>query len=405
MAVEVAVVGAGPAGLAAAGELGAAGFRVALIDEYPIPGGRLLGQRYHWKNLVWDGKQQAETLVDNVRQWHEVRWLLQRSVYDLERAPSGWALSLNPGDPSVVYAQAVVVATGATEVPIPLVNWTLPGVLAVGAAQVMTAVYGVAPGRRGVVVGANPLSFAIAEELLEAGVKLAGIVMAPGSENVDVVGSLDDQWQRIVGLRGGGAWPLRTLGRYMTHAWVRQFLMSHAPKSGVPIRGVRLRPNVVATAVEGTERVTGIRLARIADHDESIREGWSEPVDFVCVSGGLRPVPDLFRIARVKTAWVPELSGEVPVISPWGETSQTGLFAVGNAIGVESALVAIAQGHLGAHGVTRYLRGQSLDYRLAEPDQHRIQLAREQSPIAFHPKIGQGVEHLRALFLESLGAP
>ncbi len=405
MEVDVAIVGAGPAGLAAAGELGAERMSVALIDEYPIPGGRLLGQRYRWKHRIWDGKHQAEALVKTVRRFSSVNWLMQHSVYHLERTTTGWTVALNRDDLPRIFAKAVVVATGATEVPVALPNWTLPGVVSVGAAELMWGFYGVAPGKRGIIVGANPLSFAVAGELKESRALTSGIVMAPDTPYLDLGGSLDDQWKRIVALSGGAAWPIRTLGRLMAQDWLRQCLMGCAPRSGIAIQGTRLRPSVVAVAIEGSDRVSGIRLRHLPGLGKPRIREWSEPVDFVCIAGGLRPIPDLFRDAEADTAWIPELLGEVPIISPWAETSKAGLFAVGNATGVESALVAMAQGRLGAHGVVRYLHNQPMDLASSQPERDLIEEARQQSPIAFHPQIRQGLQHLDDLFWKSRDTP
>src|SRR5699024_12550999 len=71
-----------------------------------------------------------------------------------------------------ITAKNVLIATGAAESAAPIPGWTLPGVMSIGAAQVMTNVHRVQVGEKGIVVGVNVLSAAIARELQLAGADL-----------------------------------------------------------------------------------------------------------------------------------------------------------------------------------------------------------------------------------------
>src|SRR5699024_9622349 len=74
-------------------------------------------------------------------------------------------------------AENVLIATGAAEVAAPIPGWTLPGVMSIGAAQVMTNVHRVKAGEKGIVVGVNVLSAAIARELQLAGIDLHSMAL------------------------------------------------------------------------------------------------------------------------------------------------------------------------------------------------------------------------------------
>src|SRR5699024_5288342 len=63
------------------------------------------------------------------------------------------------------------------ESPAPVPGWTLPGVMSVGAAQVMTNVHRVKPGNKGIIIGVNVLSAAIAMELNLAGIDVAALTL------------------------------------------------------------------------------------------------------------------------------------------------------------------------------------------------------------------------------------
>ena len=173
---EVLVIGSGPAGLSAANMLGQWNIDTLVLDEYPLAGGRLLGQLYRDGQSWWIGRQVAARLVDDIHDKSSVTLAVGTSVASLEVGDGGFKATLSGGK-SDVTAKAVLVATGSAEIPIPLPGWTLPGVMMVGAAQVMANVYQVRPGRRGIIIGLSALAFAVAEELSWAGVDLAGIVL------------------------------------------------------------------------------------------------------------------------------------------------------------------------------------------------------------------------------------
>src|SRR5699024_11623923 len=77
----------------------------------------------------------------------------------------------------------LLIATGAAETPAPIPGWTLPGVMSIGAAQVMTNVHRVRVGNKGIVAGVNGLSAAIALELQLAGVVLHSMAL-PAANSV-----------------------------------------------------------------------------------------------------------------------------------------------------------------------------------------------------------------------------
>src|SRR5690606_4544405 len=77
----------------------------------------------------------------------------------------------------------LLLTTGAAESPAPIPGWTLPGVMSISAAQVMANVHRVRAGRRGVIVGVNVLSAAIARELQLAGMTVEALVL-PASNPV-----------------------------------------------------------------------------------------------------------------------------------------------------------------------------------------------------------------------------
>ena len=188
--VEIAIVGAGPSGLAAAAELSAQGASVVVLDEAPVPGGRLPSQihqtpgRLEGSNSQWsDGAARATELIDAAEQ-AGARIMCGTSVWGIF---PGWYLAVAPTDqhttandlPAGFNARAVIIATGAAQKPMVMNGWTLPGVITAGAAQTLINVYHVLPGKNAAVVGLDPLSLAAAQLMSKAGATVHGIVLPP----------------------------------------------------------------------------------------------------------------------------------------------------------------------------------------------------------------------------------
>ncbi|MEI4799864.1 FAD-dependent oxidoreductase, partial [Bacillus sp. FJAT-51639] len=172
--IDVIVIGAGPAGLAGAIAAAEFGLKVTVIDEFIKPGGRLLGQLHQEPSGEWwNGIEESKRLYQKAQQLAvDIRCGV--SVYNLTKENNLWNVHTSV---DTLEAPFVLVATGAAEYPIPLPGWTLPGVMSIGAAQVMTNVHRVQVGQKGIIIGANILSFAILNELQLASITVDRIVL------------------------------------------------------------------------------------------------------------------------------------------------------------------------------------------------------------------------------------
>ncbi|MDJ1006283.1 MAG: 2Fe-2S iron-sulfur cluster-binding protein [Paracoccaceae bacterium] len=168
---DVAVIGGGPAGIAAALEAARAGSDVVLIDDQPALGGHLAytPEAGAVGELVAevDGAADIRVLTDTIcTGLFEDNWLALARRDRLIR----------------LRAAEVVLATGCIEQPAIFHQNDLPGVLTAGGVRRLMHLYGVAPGRRAVVYAADPEGYRVAEELRAAGVEVAAIVdPAPGA--------------------------------------------------------------------------------------------------------------------------------------------------------------------------------------------------------------------------------
>ena len=139
------IIGAGPAGLNAAIAAAEEGLKVKIIDEFTKVGGRLLGQLHQESTGNWWNGIEVATGLHEKAVHLGVKIECGVSVYDLEQSEFGWKAYTSQG---IEKTDKLLLATGATEVPNPIPGWTIPGVMSIGAAQVMGNVHRVKPGMR-----------------------------------------------------------------------------------------------------------------------------------------------------------------------------------------------------------------------------------------------------------------
>jgi heterotetrameric sarcosine oxidase alpha subunit len=186
---DVAVIGAGPAGLAAARAAGESGARVVLIEQDSMLGGRLLSSRTD--DVLETLRRDMERAVENLPTLEILRRTTALGLYD------GNMLSLvtrfsdgqpdpNRGEPlevvTTLCAKAIIFATGAIERPLIFGDNDRPGVMLASAAQSYLNRYAVAIGRRVVVATNNDAAWYSAAELARGG---AGVTVVDQRTEVD----------------------------------------------------------------------------------------------------------------------------------------------------------------------------------------------------------------------------
>jgi len=401
-AADVLIVGAGPAGLSAAITCAEHGLDVLVLDEYVKPGGRLLGQLHQEPDGTWwNGIAEADRLLQRAVSLG-VRIACGVSVYQVERSGEAWLAATTNGE---VQSPILLLATGATETAIPLPGWTLPGVMSIGAAQVMTNVQRVRVGERGVVIGLNILSMAITRELQLAGIDVACMVLPAMSPVNRAAGHPRQVMDSLVRAAHLAPSPLlKWGGRCLTTDWLKRLAVRFYPKRGVPIWGIPVQLRTAASEIIGREKVEGVRLVEIDPNGQPLPGSERDvAVDFVCIAGGLAPLAELAAVAGCPFAYLPALGGHVPLHNEKMQTPLPGLYVAGNITGIESAKVAMAQGRVAALAISAELG------RLPEPDKLRqamqhVQEIRRQALIQFHPEIEQGRSAVVQLFAQHLAA-
>ncbi|SFK05709.1 MULTISPECIES: NAD(P)/FAD-dependent oxidoreductase [unclassified Bacillus (in: firmicutes)] len=396
--IDVIVIGAGPAGLAGAIAAAEFGLKVTVIDEFIKPGGRLLGQLHQEPSGEWwNGIEESKRLYQKAQQLAiDIRCGV--SVYNLTKENNLWNVHTSVG---TLEAPFVLVATGAAEYPIPLPGWTLPGVMSIGAAQVMTNVHRVQVGQKGIIIGANILSFAILNELQLAGITIDRIVLPEKSALSKQAGEPEEVMKSLLHASHLAPSPLLRMGsRFMKSDWMRKIGLNFYPKNGMKVNGTPLQLRKAALEIIGKDQVEGVRIADI-DANGNIIQG-SETIynaDFVCIAGGLYPLAELAAVAGCPFQYIPELGGHVPHHSEAMETPLDRLFVAGNITGIESGKIAMAQGTTAGLSIAKHA-GKGLgtiDQKLQQAMQN-VWTIRKQAAIQFNPEIDSGRSKMNELW-------
>lgn len=175
MQTDIAIVGAGPAGMSAAIALQKRGARVTVFDEQPTPGGQIYrnveANRATRAGVILGGDYLAGLpLVDAFRA-SGATYVPRATVWRIDAQGLSWH---GAGESGECTPRRIILATGAMERPFPLEGWTLPGVMTAGAAQILLKTTGVAA-EGAVFVGCGPLFYLVIHQYLQAGVPIQAV--------------------------------------------------------------------------------------------------------------------------------------------------------------------------------------------------------------------------------------
>lgn len=334
-ASRIVVIGAGPAGLAAAAAASQAGADVVLVDEGERVGGQFW--RHHPEFTDPRLQHQLGRFAAIRSAIHGVDVVSSASVW---RVAVGEQLRVHvlvgPADGArregrTLVADAVVLATGAHDRVLPVPGWTLPGVTSAGAVQALAKRDGVALGTRTVVAGAGPFLLPVAQSIALLGSEVAEVVEAASAPAL-LAGWGRRPWELVAALGKVGE-----LGAYIAT------LASHRTP---------YRLGSAVTRIHGERTVEAVTVQRI-DRD------W-------------RPIPDTERTVECDAValghgFTPRLEAAIQFgceitsdrfvqVDDEQRTTVASVFAGGEITGIGGADAALAQGEiagLAAAGVSR----------------------------------------------------
>ncbi len=250
---------------------------------------------------------------------------------------------------------AVILASGAREQVVPFPGWTLPGVMTVGAAQLLAKRHGLIPGKRVLLAGSGPLLLPAAARLAELGAEVVGVLEATHPTAwLPYAPAAWGNWDRF----GEGAHYLRAMRR-----------------AHIPYRFGR-----TVLAAQGKDRVEAVVVARLDTQGKPLA-GSAETiaVETLCVSFGFVPNIELAQLAGAVLTFEPARGGWVPQVDTTLQTTIPGLYVAGEAAGVAGAGAAMLDGRIaGLAAACRLgrLSQAELDREAAAVEGRRRRLAR-----------------------------
>lgn len=324
---DLAVIGAGPAGMAGATLAAELGIDTLVLDEQETPGGQI------YRAVEQPGLADLAPLGTEYRRGIELALAFRRSSAELAGGAVVWQIRADrtismtrAGEGKEVAAAHVLLATGAMERPFPIPGWTLPGVMTAGAAQTLMKSAGMVAEDGVVLAGSGPLLFQLAGQYLHAGVRPGAIVETTPRGNY---------WKAAPHLPS--AW---SAGGYLEKGLA---LLRAIKASGVPFHrgatGLRVHGEGRASALEFQSR------------------GKTERVEtpLLLLHQGVVPNPNLAMATGIAHDWDRAQLCWRPKTDPWGGTNMEGIALAGDGAGIGGAVVAEHSGRLAVLEVARRL--------------------------------------------------
>jgi D-hydroxyproline dehydrogenase subunit alpha len=372
--VDVLIIGAGPAGLAAATSARRAGATVRVLEASDESGGQF------WRHLPATRPARDERRLHH--QWRRYQQFRSAGAADpaltLDVGAHVWAIERRDGGVRVnvvcddvdgtgrrresVTGGALILATGAHDRALPVPGWTLPGVVTAGAAQAMAKGERVTIGERVVIAGAGPFLLPVTDSLQQAGSTVVGVYEAAG------IRRLARHWL-------ARPWELRSATTKMTEL---------AGYVGTHLRGrVPYRPGWGVVAVNGTDRVESATVARLDDQWRPVA-GTERTVacDAVCLGHGFTP-----RLELAIAAGCDLDRDRFVTVDHAQRTSVPSVFAAGEITGIGGVDLALAEGEIAGWVAAG---GAPTDSQLAAAIRARAVFTRFARRIAAAHRIGSG---------------
>ncbi|MFD1807518.1 FAD/NAD(P)-binding oxidoreductase [Gemmobacter lanyuensis] len=311
MSADLVIIGAGPAGMAAARVAAEGGLSVTLLDEQERAGGQIYRNVGAVAGRGWLGADYARggALVqglDHPGITHQPRATVWR--IDARRGVI-WS---RDGQSHVSPAAHVLIATGAQERPVPFPGWTLPGLMPAGAAQILMKQSGMVPDEA-ILSGAGPLLYLVAAQMIAAGAPPVALVETPTA---------------------------------ITHA------LPKLPRAlfGLPtlIKGLGLIARIRAAGIPWYRGAADFRAettedGRIRFDFTTGKQSHSLTCDLLLTHLGVIPQSHLTRSMGLAHEYDAEQGAWRPTLDPWGQSSEPHVFVAGDGGGIGGAEAARAR--------------------------------------------------------------
>ena len=321
---QLVVIGSGPGGLCAAITASSLGVDVLIIDEQSSPGGQI------YRNIAKIPASRSSLLGTDYQRGAKLLQAFKESKAQYLPNTSIWSINsrrqigiLRNGQASIIEAERIIIASGAMERPVPFPGWTLPGVMNVGAAQILLKSSGVVPQDGTVIAGLGPLPLLVAWQYLRAGVQVKAVLELSPMGNF---------WRSVPYL-----FKALRAGSYLRKGLKYTIDLN---KGGVPIYY-----GVSDLQAFGTDKLEAIAYS-CKMMGQTRRE--TITTDSLLVHFGVIPRTNLTKAAGCEHIWDNGQQCWRPRVDRWGNTNIEGIAVVGDSAGIGGAINAEHRGNLAA---------------------------------------------------------
>lgn len=317
---ELIIIGGGPAGMAAATEATRQGIETTLIDEQASPGGQIYRSIENTppdkRRVLGPDYEKGEALVQGFRA-SSLNYLPNTSVWSINAQRSIGIVS--EGRAQRIQAQHIIIANGAIERPVPFAGWTLPGVMNVGAAQILLKSSSMVASDGVVIAGTGPLLLLLAWQYLNAGVAVKAILEVAPKINL----------------------------AYAMPAFCRALL-----SPGYLLKGVNYQLALRRAGVPIIYGVSDLKALGNGRVEQVQCKHWSGDLCFdtnsLLIHFGVIPNTQLSSAAGCAHHWNESQQCWQPTTDRWGNSSLSGIAMAGDGATIRGAIAAAMTGRIAA---------------------------------------------------------
>jgi thioredoxin reductase len=320
---DIAIIGAGPAGMEAALLARRYTEKIIVLDARPEPGG----------NIYAYVKSNARNFPENFQKFDQSYQkglpLVERFLacgIDYRPCSSVWHLEANgqlafrgPDGAGIIEAKKVLLCTGAYERPLAVPGWTLPGVMGVGAAQIALKSSAVLPESPTVIIGDGPLTLLYARQLRRAGGRISTVIIPQKKAGPAKIGS---------GMRASMINPAKTVQGLS--------LLLDRARAGTEIARDALKIEIM-----GRNRVEGVCYELSGRRVDC-------PAGSVLLHDGIIPDINIQAGAGLEVEWSANRQYWHPLLDTMGQSSFENIWVAGDAGGIAGAGAAHLSGQRAA---------------------------------------------------------
>ncbi|MDM8553961.1 FAD-dependent oxidoreductase [Desulfococcaceae bacterium HSG7] len=340
-AYDVVIIGAGPSGIGAATVLAEYSLKILLIDENNQIGGQI------WRKPAY---QPVSRFRDSQLPWPQMELSVGNNLHIT--TPScvlgvfpDKHLLLSTSDQGVreIKTRRIIFATGAREKVLPFKGWTLPGVMTLGAAQILLKQYGVLASSEILIAGAGPLAYLLSSQIIGAGGKVTTVL-----DRSSPVTMLNAVWVMAGQLPKIGE-GLLALGRLIK-------------------KKVSVKHRMQVVEVKGKDRLQEVIAVRIAPDGTTV-DGSQQRYEtqMLACGNGFVPNIELPQLAGCDLTYAVDKGGWIVKVDRSMETSVSGVFAAGEITGIAGGDKSLIEGRLAALSIlNQFGKLNSKKYRIRQ---------------------------------------